>query len=368
MKYSNVVLKPDEKAVFSLRELYLKYGYIHYKVGKFEEYDLYARNKSFLISDNILTFTDTDGKLMALKPDVTLSIVKNIGDEDSSTHKYFYNENVYRTSASSGGFREIMQTGLECIGNIDIYSTCEVLMLASESLRLMSDDSLLVLSNMGFTLGLFEACGMNDSQSKEALGYIESKNVQAIDHMAESLGLSESYKNALCFAAKFYGKLSTALSEMSKYVFNDRMSEAYDELCGIETVMSAYELYLDLSIVNDMNYYDGIIFKGYINGISDSILSGGRYDKLVMKMGKRSGAIGFAVYLDLLERFGEESAANDADILLVYDEKADMPKLFAAVAELASKGKTVRAVTENNGQIRYKTLARFSEGKVCIIG
>ena len=73
----DLVLREDEKAVFKLRELYNKYGYVPYKMSKFEEYDLYAVNKEFLVSDNVITFTDTDGKLMALKPDVTLSIIKN---------------------------------------------------------------------------------------------------------------------------------------------------------------------------------------------------------------------------------------------------------------------------------------------------
>ena len=72
-----LTLKDDEWAIFRLRMLYRQYGYTYYKMSKFEEYDLYVRNKSFLGSDNILTFTGTDGKLMALKPDVTLSIIKN---------------------------------------------------------------------------------------------------------------------------------------------------------------------------------------------------------------------------------------------------------------------------------------------------
>ena len=78
MNISFNALKNEERAVFSLRELYGSYGYIRHKVSKFEEYDLYARNKSFLVSENILTFTDTDGRLMALKPDITLSIIKNM--------------------------------------------------------------------------------------------------------------------------------------------------------------------------------------------------------------------------------------------------------------------------------------------------
>ena len=113
------VLRNEEKALYSLRRLYMEHGYTRYKVSKFEEYDLYAGNKSFLISEHILTFTDTNGKLMALKPDITLSIIKNVRTDDTDIHKVYYNENVYRTSAGSDGFREIMQTGLEYIGRVD---------------------------------------------------------------------------------------------------------------------------------------------------------------------------------------------------------------------------------------------------------
>ena len=87
----------SEEVVLRLRELYRRYGYLPYKMSKFEEYDLYVRNKSFLVSDNILTFTDIDGKLMALKPDVTLSILKN-SRQEAGLQKVYYNENVYRTS------------------------------------------------------------------------------------------------------------------------------------------------------------------------------------------------------------------------------------------------------------------------------
>ena len=107
------VLKNDEKAIFSLRELYQKYGYSQFKMSKFEEYDLYVKNKNFLVSDNIITFTDTDGKLMALKPDVTLSIIKNSKDGEKGVQKLYYNENVYRVSKGTQSFKEIMQVGLE---------------------------------------------------------------------------------------------------------------------------------------------------------------------------------------------------------------------------------------------------------------
>ena len=191
MVLSDTIFKREERAIFALRQLYREYGYARYQVSKFEEYDLYAHNKSFLVSENILTFTDTNGKLMALKPDVTLSIVKNVDLDLVKTHKVYYNETVYRTSAGSDGFREIMQAGLECIGEIDLYEICEVLMLAERSLALISEDSILDLSHMGFVRGLLEAAGIADADVPRLLGYIGNKNISELRAYGVKNGVSE---------------------------------------------------------------------------------------------------------------------------------------------------------------------------------
>ena len=122
-----------------LAGIYRKYGYLPYKMSRFEEYELYMRNKEFLISDQVITFTDTNGKLMALKPDVTLSVIRNIDPEPGQVAKVYYSENVYRVSGRSGVFSELMQTGLEAIGEVDGVLICEVLHLAAESLKAVSD-------------------------------------------------------------------------------------------------------------------------------------------------------------------------------------------------------------------------------------
>jgi ATP phosphoribosyltransferase regulatory subunit len=101
------ILKKDEQAVLLLRKLYQSYGYQSYKMSRFEEYDLYVRNKDFLVSDQVITFSDRRGKPLALKPDVTLSIIKNAG-KSSDTQRVYYNENVYRVDPQTRAFREIM--------------------------------------------------------------------------------------------------------------------------------------------------------------------------------------------------------------------------------------------------------------------
>ena len=94
MNFDESILKYEEKAVFAFRKLYDSYGYKPFKMSKFEEYDLYSENKEFLVSEGIITFNDTDGKLLALKPDVTLSIIKNSKDNPNTAERFYYNENA----------------------------------------------------------------------------------------------------------------------------------------------------------------------------------------------------------------------------------------------------------------------------------
>ena len=365
MKFDENVLENGERAAFGLGQLYRKYGYIRYKISKFEEYDLYVQNKSFLVSDNVMTLTDTDGKLMALKPDVTLSIVKNSIDEEHSIGKVYYNENVYRTSQGAGEFKEIMQTGLECIGDIDTYSVGEVIMLAAKSLESISKKYVLDLSHLGFVSALLESLSDNEVTRRELLRLMGEKNLHAIRALCESTGISEDGCEDICKLAKLYGPIAKCLGELLPLVRNDEMRAAYEELSALVEIIRIYgfedKVYLDFSIVNDMNYYNGIIFRGFVDGIPAGVLSGGRYDNLLKKMGKTSGAIGFAVYLDLLERFGDESEYFDVDVLLTYED-ASPKDIIDAVKLLSSYGKSVKVQKINDGRVKYRQLAAVRRG------
>ena len=352
------VLKNDELAIFRLRELYGKYGYMRYKVSKFEEYDLYARNKSFLISENILTFTDTDGRLMALKPDVTLSIVKNLGKSDEQTHKLCYNETVYRPSGSADGFREIMQTGLECVGKIDLLAVCEVISLAQKSLELISEENILDVSHMGFILALMEELGVDSQDADTLIGYIGSKNLPAISAFCAERALPAEDARAICEITELYAPIETALGVVEKNIRNEKMRAAYDELCAICEVLrvsgNTERIYIDFSTVNDMSYYNGVIFKGFIKGIPDGILSGGRYDNLMKKMGKKAGAIGFAVYLDMLDLLNGELGRYDVDTVLLYGDDSDVKQVAKISEQLRAEGVTVRAERGDAPSVRCR--------------
>ncbi|MBQ8796358.1 MAG: ATP phosphoribosyltransferase regulatory subunit [Clostridia bacterium] len=344
MQYKNVKLSKFESALFDMRMLFEQYGYSQYKVSKFEQYDLYAKNKAFLVSDNVLTFTDTTGHLMALKPDVTLSIVKNTVREKGLS-KLYYSENVYRTHQGSQGFKEIMQTGLECIGEVDLYSTAEVLMLAAKSLKAVSSDYILDISHMGFISALLSE-NVPAEITKELLELISQKNSAQAESLLMEAGVSEKVKDAILALTSLYMPLSEALSSIEPLILNNNMQVAFDELKAIDSLMRIYgteNLYLDFSVINDMRYYNGIIFSGYIKGISDKVLSGGRYDNLLKRMKKEAGAIGFAFYLDTLEQLVNTSADTSVDILVIYDDRTSPEKVIDAMEKAVSQGKTAKA-------------------------
>ncbi len=303
------VLTRDELAVFRLRALYSEYGYSQYKMSKFEEYELYMKNKDFLVSDNVITFTDTDGRLLALKPDVTLSIIKNNKDNPDGLIKAQYNENVYRISGSTQSFAELMQVGLECIGCVGEGEIAETLFLAKKSLDLISEDNILALSQLDIAEAIMEHFSVSEGGKKKVLSYLGSKSSSGIRGTMELEGLSEEATHLICSLAEIYGAPYSVLPRLDAFRVSDKANEAINSLIRITDMLKdrgVSNISIDFSLVGDMKYYNGIAFKGFIEGIPESVISGGQYDRLMKKMGRRSKAIGFAVYLDELDRLPRE--------------------------------------------------------------
>ena len=362
---NETLLKNEERAVYTLRSLYNRFGYSLYKMSKFEEYDFYARNKDFLISDGILTFTDKSGKLLALKPDVTLSIVKNSKDGAGTVEKFYYNENVYRVTKGTHNFKEIMQTGLECIGAVDLYATCEVLMLAVKSLVLLHEECVLDLSHAGLVSALLDEITDDSSLKTELLEAITRKSGDVTDALYKGEKISEEsakllealmveYRDADAMKTALFGMIK---SEAAKKAFE----EFYEILKSLEALSLGKYLNISFSLPTNAGYYSGVVFQGYIKGIPDRVLSGGRYDGLMKKLGKRAGAIGFAVYLDSFERFGSEAKEYDVDVLLLKEDGARTEDVIFAAEELSKDGSTVSVQSALPTDIRYRRLVRIGE-------
>lgn len=367
MKIADAVFKNDERISFLLRSLYAQYGYSHFKMSQFEEYDLYVRNKDFLISDSVITFTDTNGKLMALKPDVTFSIIKNNKYAPGTVQRYYYNENVYRVSKDTQAFKEIMQTGLECIGDIDDYSINEVLMLAAQSLKTISEDSVLTVSYLDFIFDILGSFDISQAAKNEMLKCIGEKNIHELSKNCADNGVDPAKADALCRLAGLYGTADTVLPQLRKILTGIVPPETLTRFESLVGVLAAGDcadiLRIDFSVVSDMKYYNGIVFKGFVEGVPVSVLSGGQYDRLMDKMGHKSRAVGFAVYLDTLRRqTGFKSVA--ADVALLYDDKADVAKLQQAAESLRAEGLTVQLQRTLPEKAKYRQIMRFAEGEV----
>lgn len=351
------LLKNEEKAVFALRGLYENYGYLPFKMSKFEEYDLYAYNKEVLVGDRVITFTDTDGKLMALKPDVTLSIVKNTQSGASEKRKVYYSENVYRVSESTNQFKEIMQTGLECIGAIGLYDVYEAVLLAAKSLDCISGEFVLGVADTTLFTAFLEGATADKKLQAELAALVAAKNKGDLQKVCQENGVSACAQEKLIALVSAYGKAETVIKDLEKVVQTETEKASLEELKTLFALLSDSgledKIRLDFALASSVAYYSGTVFKGYVKGIPEAVLSGGRYDKLITRLGKTGGAVGFAVYLDLLEQLASAEKEYDFDCLVLYDELTPVAAVKNAVEERVQKGLRVQAQTALSAA-RYK--------------
>lgn len=347
------ILTQDEQATLALRELYRRYGYMPYKMSRFEEYDLYVRNKDFLPSQEIITFADRNGRLLALKPDVTLSIMKNTAGKRDRVQKLYYNENVYRADKDAHAYREILQAGLECVGDLGSYEIAEVVLLAVKSLELLGDRFVLDISHMGLVSAILEESGLSTAGREEALQCLRQKNSHELAALCarEEIGSAEREK-LRC--------LASAVSDperLERLLTSDKEKLAMAELKSLMGSLSGYAdaVRMNFSVGNDMKYYSGVVFRGYLEGVPVSVLSGGQYDKLLEAMGQEGQAIGFAIRVDLLKK---REAGTSVDTVILHDGSADPAALLAA-AEEASKAGSVLVTTQLPQDREYHNVIRL---------
>ena len=350
--------KLEERVTYELQKLYHLFGYARFKMSKFEAYDLYMQNKEFLVSDAVITFTDTDGTLLALKPDVTLSIVKNFRTDQTPVQKVCYTENVYRVAGAARQYREILQTGLECMGDVGLYELCEVLLLAARSLEAVSGRYILELSHMEIWTELFTELDLSDKQTAEVMALLAEKNEDGLLKI-----LTPAQASKILPVLQISGPLPHALDQLSTLT----RSAALQELKQISEFLatsgiSPEKIHLDFSIVSNRNYYNGIVFRGYVEGIPTTVLAGGQYDKLMSKMGKDAKAVGFAIYLDQLELLDQREKRYDTDTVLLYTAQNVPVEIAQAMKELDKA--QVLVLKEIPPRLRYRRLMTIKDGRL----
>lgn len=336
----NAALPKDEAVTLALQGLFEQSGYVRYRMSSFESYDYYLANKSFLKGEGLVTFNDPFGRLLALKPDVTMSIVKNTKPETVS-QKLYYVESVFRARRAGGEVREIRQMGVESIGAIDAYAEAEVAALAAKSLAAVGGETVLSLGDASFVAGLHDALGLPEpvrARANEALG---AKNAEALRALAEN-GAGE----ALAQLAELCGAPYETLRRARALCRSAQMEQAVARIEGVCDTLAVVcpdaNVRVDFSLESDMDYYNGLVMQGFVRGVPQAVLTGGRYDPLMRKCEKPQSAVGFALMLDGLARAFPKQRAFDADVLIVYDPAAKPADVACAARAYEAEG-VVRA-------------------------
>jgi len=359
-----LILDKYETTVKSeLYSLYERRGYVRYKPVCFEEYSLYQENKDFLIGKNVITFSDLDGKLLAMRPDVTLSIVKHCDVDKNSTAKFFYNEKVYRQSAGAKRYKEINQTGVEIIGCVDELSIAEIALLICETLSAVSSDYVVDISHMGFTEGLLSAFGAEYHDILDE--YLKKKNLHDFYTLANRCGFPQKLVKGFEVAVNCGGEYKTALKEAKVLAQTADMSNALNELYRLCTRLDSFgfgdKININFAVSNNADYYNGVIFNGYIGGIPHCVLSGGRYDLLLKKLNKVGGAVGFALYFGEIERYFKKRDGK-VDFLIKYDDCCEDSALKLAEEKLKA-GFSAKISRTEVGE-KYGELLDLTKGKI----
>ncbi|MBQ7486713.1 MAG: ATP phosphoribosyltransferase regulatory subunit [Clostridia bacterium] len=318
-------MRPDEILSAKLRAIYVNYGYRIYKVNRFEAYDLYVQNKNFLTDERILTFTDLNGHLKALKPDITLSVVRNTRDEALPV-RVCYSESAYRVPRGETGFHEIMQTGVEYIGCCDDAVLAEIILLAEKSLMAISDRYALDISHMGLVSELLKSAQVPEADFSIVLEMIRKKDRHGLRAYADMNKMSHQACELLDMLIVLNGPIRPALSQLSTVAVSEACTGILKRLSRIvdivESVWQGY-LNLDFSVLSDMRYYNGLTLSGFIDGIPSPVLAGGQYDPLLSRLGREGQGIGFAVYLNQIDRCLDEQAEHEPSCVMIgQDPKA----------------------------------------------
>ncbi len=283
--------------------LFEKWGYKEIITPTLEFYETFNYNSQSLREEDMYKFFDNRGRILVLRPDMTIPIARVMETKLKDVGlpiKLRYTSNVFRVHESLGGKRnEYTDCGVEFIGLEDKKSDLEILVLALEALKKLGlKDFKLEIGNIGFFNGAFKNLEIDQEYKEIIARFIEDKNLKNLEDYLADLDIKEDYK-------KFFNKLpwmfgdKQVLEEAKKLAFNEDIKEnlEYLEMLYLELKELGYgeNVTFDLGMVPGLNYYTGIIFRGYGEGVGNTLLRGGRYDNLINVSKNSIPAVGFSI-------------------------------------------------------------------------
>lgn len=278
-----------------------KEGYMNIEPSIFEEYDEFTSVNSRIDKKSTVKILESNSDILILSPDITTGIINKFmprWDYDLML-KIFYYGKTYKHNGN--GIKENREIGIEIIGDNSQNIDQNTLMTAERIISRYSDNYLLEIGNSKFLKGIMLACSFNKEDYDNILDLLYLKNKQELDDYLSKL----NYKEPICTLLNILdleGTYEEITGKLEGLYLNDMMKAGLQELKTVDDYMKNItdKIIYDLSMVSELSYYDGIIFRGYIQGSNTEIIKGGRYDSFTEQFGVKIPAIGFTVELDEL--------------------------------------------------------------------
>ncbi len=337
-----------------LKRRFRTYGYVETSTSAFQDYDLYTSVTGTVRKHDMIKTIDPSGEVLVLRPDVTIPIAQQAASGDKSPRRQFYVQDVYRLTDEKNHHRERTQAGVECFGENTHENDAELVAMAAHILKdLHFSQYRIVLSHAAFFKELLSQLPLSPSQAEQLHELIQSKNLTEIRPFLADLPIDGELAEAVETIPMLYGSPEQVIAKASAISLNAGMRKTINELKDVIAVLRAYGAYdsvvLDLGLINDMNYYSGIIFQGYVAGSSKPVLMGGRYNHLTEQFGKSMPAIGFGCFADLLldalGKDGQPPVMENAIQVIIYYDPSGITHALAIANKLRDIG--FRVVTEN---------------------
>lgn len=324
----------------AIEEVVDTFGYEEIMTPSLEYYQTYQTGFEQLKDEQMYKYFDHEGKILTLRMDMTVPIARVCATkfkDQTPPFRFRYCANVFKVKQSFAGKRnEVSDCGIELIGLKDEESDLEILTLALEVMKAMNQSSYtLEIGNVNFFQSACEHLHIDAKEREDLADLIDRKSMIELQEYLQSLQLEKSYQDFFLQLPWLCGD-ETILQEAKPYCFDKRQ---FDILTTLQTLVKdlralGYDQHItfDLGKVPHLNYYSGLLFEGFVDGVGTSVLSGGRYDQLLEKFGDPLPAIGFSVKLDyLLDQFDVEDTKQTK---CIYYAKEDRLQAMRSAAEL----------------------------------
>ncbi|RDW17112.1 ATP phosphoribosyltransferase regulatory subunit [Oceanobacillus arenosus] len=344
-KNSNVEdFQMREQLITTFKNRFTTYGYKQVRTSTFEQYDMYGSITGTVNKDEMIKVIDTSGKVLVLRPDVTIPLARM--NTATTNQRLFYVLDVFRQSIEQIDQKESTQAGVELFGDNSLEADAEVIVLAIHTLRDLGFTNFKIeLGHAGFFKELVQQADLNQSQLETLKTYIHSKNLVEIEPFLNELRLADDLRNAIQLIPMMYGNPGDVITQAKQIILNASMQQVLQNIIDVYDVLVDYgvadSIVLNLGLINNMDYYSGIIFQGFLDNVGKPVLMGGRYDHLGKQFGKATPAIGFAFEVDYLvhalNQQGKAIVESGIDLIINYD-KAKQKVALESAYQLRNEG------------------------------